>query len=221
MVANADVGEVVHLIAELVHVLFGAQEGFPCVFQLKPDVPRVLGGPASFCPAQCEVEGVLAGDADGRERCLKGAGTVVCVVEYEVGFDPVDGHLVTLRHFGKYPCFSAVLQHSGGFVANAVPQQFFGKGECFVVLYDLVFVDVADVGKIPCDRNAFFGCHGLLVDVPVEPGEGECLICGLCLPDVCAESVPCGFSCFKVCIHVGFLLIKVKKYSLCISFVIC
>ncbi len=215
MVADADVGEVVHLTAELVHVLFGAQEGFPCVFQLEPDVPGVLGRPASFCSPQREVEGVLAGDADGCERCLEGAGAVVCVVEYEVRLDPVAGHLVTLRHFGEYPCFSAVLQHSGGFVADAVPQQFFGKGECFVVLYDLVFVGddaeylvigVADVGEIPGDRDAFFGCHGLLVDVPVEPGEGECFVGGLRLPDVCAEAVPCGFSYFKVCIHVGFLL---------------
>ena len=215
MAADSDGCEVVHLVSEFVHVLLGTEEGFPCVFQLEPDVPGVFGGPASFCPSQCEVEGVLAGDADGRECYLEGAGTVVCVVEYEVRLDPVAGHLVTLWHFGEYPCFSAVLQHAGGFVAHAVPQQFFGKGECFVVLYDLVFVGddakhfvvgVPDVGKIPCDRNAFFGCHGLLVDVPVEAGEGECFVGGLRQPDVCAESVPCGFSCFKVCIHVGFLL---------------
>lgn len=215
MVADADVGKVVHFTAELVHVLFGAEKCFPCVFQLEPDVPCVLGGPAPFRPSQCEVEGVLAGDADGRECCLEGAGAVMGVVEYEIWLDPVAGHLVTLRHFGEYPCFSAFLQHAGGFVADAVPQQFLGKGKCFVVLYDLILVrddaeytvvGVADVGEVAGDRYALFGCHGLLVDVPVEAGEGERFAGGLRVPYVCAEAAPCGFSCVKVCVHIGFLL---------------
>lgn len=152
MVADADRCEVVHFVSEFVHVLFGTEEGFPCVFELEPDIPCVLGRPAPFCPRQCEVEGVLTGDADGRECYFEGTGTVMCVIKYEIGFDSVTEHPVTLWHFGE----------------------------------------------VSCNRDALFGCHGLLVDILVKSGAGECLVSGLRLPDICPESVPCGVSCVEV-----------------------